>query len=90
MKNLKGSVPIEWLSGSAFNFHGWACGAILARAHARNTDAAILSGYCGKSSVLDDALVRWAEAYADQTEVDHAALVKAVKNDRQVQAQIGH
>jgi uncharacterized protein (DUF2252 family) len=90
MKNLKGSIPIEWLSGSAFNFHGWACGAILARAHARSMDAAILSGHCGKSSVLDDALVRWAEAYADQTEVDHAALAKAVKNDRQVQAQIGH
>lgn len=89
MKNMKGSIPIEWLSGSAFTFYAWACGAILARAHARTTDAAKIAGYCGKSSVLDNALAQWAEAYADQTVLDHAALVKAMKNDRQVQAMIG-
>jgi uncharacterized protein (DUF2252 family) len=89
MKNLKGSVPVEWLSGSAFNFYGWACGAILARAHARTSDAAKIAGYCGKSSVLDNALALWAEAYANQTVLDHAALVKAVKNDRKVQAMMG-
>ncbi len=89
MKNMKGSIPFEWLSGSAFNFYAKACGAILARAHARSSDAAKLAGYCGKSSVLDDALALWAEAYADQTERDHAALVKAVKNDRRVQAMMG-
>jgi uncharacterized protein (DUF2252 family) len=86
MKNMKGSIPLEWLSGSAFNYYAWACGALLARAHARTTDAASIAGYCGKSRVLDSALARWAEAYANQTELDHAALVKAVRNDRQVQA----
>jgi uncharacterized protein (DUF2252 family) len=89
MKNMKGSIPIEWLTGSAFSFYGWACGAILARAHARTTDPALLAGYCGKSSVLDDALALWAEAYANQTVLDHAALVKAVKDNRQVQALMG-
>lgn len=89
MKNMKGSVPLEWLSGSAFNFYAFACGSILARAHGRATDAAKMAGYCGNSSVLDDALARWAEAYADQTVLDHAELVKAVKGDRQVQAMIG-
>jgi uncharacterized protein (DUF2252 family) len=34
MKNLKASVPIEWLTGEAFNFYCWACGTLLARAHA--------------------------------------------------------
>jgi uncharacterized protein (DUF2252 family) len=86
MKNMKASVPVEWLTGTAFNFYGWACGAVLARAHARTTDAAIIAGYCGKSSSLDDALTLWAEAYADQTVLDHAALVKALKNDKKVQA----
>ncbi len=31
MKNLKASIPIEWMTGDAFNFYGWACGALLAR-----------------------------------------------------------
>ncbi|MEG9434104.1 DUF2252 domain-containing protein [Terriglobus sp. ADX1] len=89
MKNMKGSIPIEWLSGDAFYFYVWACGAILARAHARTTDAALLSGYCGNSGVLDDALATFAEAYGDQTVLDHAALVHAVKNDRAVQQMMG-
>jgi uncharacterized protein (DUF2252 family) len=89
MKNMKGSIPVEWLSGSAFNFYAWACGALLARAHARTTDAAGIAGYCGKSSILDGALALWAEAYADQTVLDHAALVKAVENDRSVQEMMG-
>jgi hypothetical protein len=89
MKNMKSSIPLEWLSGSAFNFYTWACGTILARAHARTTDAAKIAGYCGKSTTLDNALALWAELYADQTVLDHAALAKAVKNDRRVQAMIG-
>ena len=68
---------------------GAVAGAILARAHARSTDAAKIAGYCGKSSVLDKSLALWAEAYANQTQLDHAALVKAVKNDRRVQALLG-
>jgi uncharacterized protein (DUF2252 family) len=86
MKNMKSSIPVEWLTGTAFNFYSWACGAVLARAHARTTDAAIIAGYCGKSAALDDALAIWAEVYADQTVLDHAALVKALKNDKKVQA----
>lgn len=89
MKNMKGSIPLEWLSGSSFTFYAWACGAILARAHARSTDAAKIAGYCGKSTVLDKSLALWAEAYANQTQLDHAALVKAVKNDHRVQALMG-
>jgi uncharacterized protein (DUF2252 family) len=89
MKNMKGSIPVEWLSGKAFNFYVWACGAILARAHARTSDVTPIAGYCGNSSVLDDALADWAEAYGDQTLLDHAALVQAVKNDRAVQEMMG-
>lgn len=82
MKNLKASIPIEWLTGSAFNFYGWACGAILARAHARTGDPARIAGYCGKSTVLDEALADWAEAYGDQTEADHATLVAAIRRGK--------
>jgi uncharacterized protein (DUF2252 family) len=89
MKNMKGSIPIEWLSGPSFNFYAWACGALLARAHARSADAAAIAGYCGKSAVLGDAFALWAEAYGDQTVLDHAALVNNFKNDPKVQALMG-
>ena len=79
MKNLKASIPVEWLTGASFNFYAWACGAILARAHARTGDSARIAGYCGKSTVLDEALAEWAESYGDQTEQDHATLLASIK-----------
>ena len=85
MKNLKASIPVEWLTGPAFNFYAWGCGVVLARAHARTGDPARIAGYCGKSSVLDEALVEWAELYGDQTELDHDTLRKAI-NQGQLRA----
>jgi uncharacterized protein (DUF2252 family) len=79
MKNLKASIPIEWLTGDAFNFYCWACGALLARAHAKTSEAAVIAGYCGTSKPLRESLADWAEAYGDQTESDHARLRAAVK-----------
>jgi len=79
MKNLKASIPVEWLTGPSFNFYAWVCGAILCRAHARIGDPARIAGYCGNSQVLDQALAEWAESYADQTERDHGVLVDAIR-----------
>ena len=79
MKNLKASVPVEFLTGASFNFYAWVCGAILARAHARTGDPARIAGYCGKSNALDDALAQWAESYGDQTEADHTDLLTSIK-----------
>lgn len=79
MKNLKASVPVEFLTGASFNFYAWACGAILARAHARTSDPARIAGYCGNSTALDDSLADWAESYGDQTEQDHATLLASIK-----------
>ncbi len=31
MKNMKASIPVEWLTGESFNFYAWACGTLLAR-----------------------------------------------------------
>jgi uncharacterized protein (DUF2252 family) len=56
------------------------CGAALARAHARTGDPARISGYLGRRPVFDAAIARFAEAYADQTELDHAALRSAIRS----------
>lgn len=79
MKDLKASIPVELLTGASFDFYAWCCAVILARAHSRTGDPARIAGYCGKSTVLDEALAEWAESYADQTERDHSLLVKAIR-----------
>ena len=58
------------------------CGWTLAAAHARSGQAGVLAGYMGKSDALDEAIADFAEAYADQNQQDHAALVKAVRTRR--------
>ncbi len=55
------------------------CGRTLAHAHAKSGDAALISGYLGKSDDFDNAIGEFALAYADQNEKDHAVLVAAVK-----------
>jgi uncharacterized protein (DUF2252 family) len=58
------------------------CGWALALAHAKSGDPAMIAGYCGSSATLDEAIARFALAYAKQTEQDHAALDKARRAGR--------
>ena len=58
------------------------CGWTLARAHARTGDAAVIGGYLGKNDTFDSAIVKFATAYADQTERDQEALVRAIRLGR--------
>ena len=51
-------------------------------AHAKSGDPAVLAGYLGKSGVMDEAIFRFASAYADQTERDHQALATAARQGR--------
>ncbi|WP_235434319.1 DUF2252 domain-containing protein [Gordonia sp. w5E2] len=55
-----------------------ACGHVLARAHARSGDARAINEYFGKSDKTQESVVAFAQAYADQTERDHAQLVAAI------------
>jgi hypothetical protein len=58
------------------------CGWALARAHARSGDRVQIAAYLGKSERFDVAIADFAQAYADQTERDHAVLLAAVKSGR--------
>ncbi len=82
MKNMKGGMPVDFLVGEQLSFYAMACGALLAKVHARGGEPALISGYCGKSATLDQALADWAEAYAEQNALDHTALVEAIKSGR--------
>lgn len=82
LRDMKMSVPLEGISGAQLKRYAGLCGLVLARAHAKSGDAATISGYLGKNDAFDEALGDFAIAYADQTEQDHAALVKAVNAGR--------
>jgi len=56
-----------------------ACGETLARAHARTGDPVAIDAYIGKGSKFSAAIGRFAAAYADQNERDHAQLVRAIQ-----------
>lgn len=89
LRDMKFSVPLEGLKPDESIRYASICGWVLARAHAKGGDSAIISGYLGKKDTFDIALSRFAKAYADQTEKDHAMLAKAVKAGR-VQAITGY
>jgi len=81
---MKGSVDFEpgrWRAEGFMQYAGL-CGWALALAHARSGDPTMIAGYLGDNGKFDEAVVKFATAYADQTERDHAALVKAVRSGR--------
>lgn len=84
LRDMKGGVKLEQgkFPASALPSHCELCGWALALAHAKSGDAAMLAGYIGKSEALDEALVKFAFAYAEQTERDYDQLVTAVKQGR--------
>jgi hypothetical protein len=62
-------------------FAEW-CGWTLARAHARSGEPALIAGYLGESDIFERAIADFAALYADQSEKDHEALVRAVRAGR--------
>lgn len=70
----KGSVRVDLMDETALTAYARACGAALARAHARAGDAVPIAAYLGRSATFDRALATFAEAYADQNERDYATV----------------
>ena len=79
LRDMKMSIAVGKLNKDELLEYVEICGWALARAHARTGDAARIGGYLGKKGVFDVAVRKFAVAYADQTERDHQALVKAVR-----------
>jgi uncharacterized protein (DUF2252 family) len=78
LKDMKYSVEIEIAPPVQLSRYAEVCGWTLARAHARSGDAAMISGYIGKSDVFDRAIGTFARLYADQTERDYKVFTEAI------------
>lgn len=82
LRDMKMSAPIEGMSAARMKMYAEWCGHTLARAHAKSGDAALISGYLGKSDSFDQVIGKFAIAYANQNAKDHAALIAAEKSGR--------
>ena len=82
LRDMKMKIELETMKKSDWLEYIEICGWTLARAHARTGDAAVIAGYLGKSDTFDSVIAKFATAYADQTERDHARLVKMIRAGR--------
>ena len=80
--DAKGSALIDVMEPKVMALYARACGAELARAHARSGDAIAIASYLGTNDIFDRAIALFAESYANQNERDYQTLTKAVADGR--------
>ncbi len=81
-RNMKGTIPLDAIDSAALTDYAGIVGHLLAKGHARTSGASMIAGYFGKGDNIEQAMCRFAAAYANQTEVDHAAFVAAARAGR--------
>jgi uncharacterized protein (DUF2252 family) len=79
LRDMSLSPSIDGMSVNDLVTYASFCGWVLARAHARSGDAAMISGYMGKSDAFEKAVASFAKAYADQTERDFELFVSTLR-----------
>ena len=77
LNDHKANIEIADLKGLGLLEYAEMCGELLARGHSRSGDACILTGYIGTGRRFAEAMVKFAESYADQTERDWETLLKS-------------
>ena len=78
----KGSADVEGLSAPELVTYGALCGRALARAHARSGDRVAIASYLGGGEAFDEAIGRFAVAYADRNESDFEQVREAADSGR--------
>lgn len=79
LRDMKLKIDLESLPKTDWLEYVGLCGWALARAHARTGDPARIAAYLGKGEAFEEAMERFAVAYADQTERDYSALLRAIR-----------
>lgn len=82
LRDVKIKPLIETFDEEMLDLFAKTCGTVLARAHAKAGGVSQISGYLGSGDDFDEAMGRFAIAYADQAERDHAALKAAVRQGK--------
>ncbi|MCJ2543791.1 DUF2252 family protein [Synechococcus bigranulatus str. 'Rupite'] len=79
LKDWKTSIKLKGMSVRSLEDYSEICGSALARAHARTGDAAMISGYLGKTDTFDRLITDFAIAYSHQVRSDFQRLLEAVE-----------
>jgi hypothetical protein len=82
LRDMKGAFDFTTFDVEDLGEYAASCAHALAHSMAKAGDPALLSGYVGKSSAFDEAITRFALAYAEQNEADWSTLKAAVKAGR--------
>lgn len=82
LRDMKMALDVDSFDEELLLGYARLCGRVLARAHVRTCNGAVLSGYIGGSDAGPEALANFSLQYADQTEKDHAAFVKGMRVQR--------
>lgn len=79
LRDMKVSFSFDELTPGRLKSYAKYCGQALARSHAKSGNAAMISGYLGKSDEFDEAVSRFAMEYGKQNKRDFEALRDAVR-----------
>jgi uncharacterized protein (DUF2252 family) len=82
LRDVKVSAMIEGWDVELLQACGKLCAWVLARAHARSGDPALMAGYMGSNTVFDEAICEFAVEYADQNQRDYRAFVNAIREGK--------
>jgi len=79
LRDRKIAPDVEHFDKDVLAAYAGLCGKVLARAHAKTGSGDVISSYLGKADIMDEAIGKFAVAYADQTEKDYEGFLKAIK-----------
>lgn len=79
LRDMKVSFSFDEVTPARLKQYAKYCGQALARSHAKSGNAAMISGYLGKSDVFDEAVSHFSMEYAKKNQKDYSALLDAVR-----------
>jgi uncharacterized protein (DUF2252 family) len=82
LRDMKIAPTLTGYTPRVLHAYGHLCGRVLARAHAKSGDAAMIAGYLGSAGVFDEAISHYAVTYANQVERDYESFRAAVRAGR--------
>ena len=79
LNDHKASVDATTMKPLALSQYAGVCGQMLARSHARASDARVIAGYIGSGRRFQEAILQFAHAYAAQSNADWKELLASRK-----------
>jgi uncharacterized protein (DUF2252 family) len=79
LRDKKMSASIDTMNKEILTIYAQACGKILAKAHCKSGQGAVICGYIGKGDRFAEMIAEFTELYADQTEKDYADFMKSIR-----------